>query len=264
MFSTNAHSSHRNEWDSLFSSQNVERLFSSASHWSLISERQSRSCKQEAIDKYSNKENQSFFFSLRPSIQACYSRNSNSYKLLKLWEGLSELDHLTLRPLIQNTTDKIDAALSQLLSHSHVKGSPGTTSSDQRRGGEDTRTPLALGESKPVVKVHFTTFLKDSAESSILSEPWGEPNSHHTGSFPSSPSSRSASRHFFEVYFHSSLSCGNFDVQWFRQVDPAWTLSLTGVQSLNMPKIDLLSVQLLKKWCDQLGRYLWPHCFSWL
>lgn len=226
-----------------------------------FSERWIRSCRQKAIDKQSNKENQSFF-SVRLPIQACYSWNSNSsHKLLKVWEGtiwIGLFGTYTPHPKYYKPDQCSSVPALESRSGQTQPLHPGTLFCDQWRGSADTGTALVLRENKPVVKVHFTMFFQDPAESSTLSQPWGESNSCRAVSFPSLTSS--------SVLFHSSLSHGSVDVQGVRQVDPARALSLASVKRLNMPKTYpcCLCTELFKKWCDQLHGYLWLHCSSWL
>lgn len=165
---------------------------------------------------------------MRLPIQACYSRNSNnSHKLLKVWEGaiwIGLFDTYTPHPKYY----KPDQCSPFPALESQVAHSPCTQGLCFVTSGEVVRTPgLLLPWEKASQWWKFSsTFFRDPAQPFPSHE--GSLIHTYAGSFPSFTSSRHV------VYFHRSLSCENFDVQWV--VDPSWTLSLNSVKSLNMPK----------------------------
>lgn len=157
-------------------------------------------------------------------------------ELTDFWKsgrGLSELEYLTPTPLIQNTTNQIRAAHSRLLSHGQFKCSPYTQGLCSITSGEVVWT---LGRLLPWRKANkcwkFISPCFSWIHLKVQSLPSheGSLNSQHAGSSPSFTSLRHV------MYFYSCLSSGNFDVQWDRQVVPAWTPSSTSVKSLNVPK----------------------------
>lgn len=79
-------------------------------------------------------------------------------------------------------------------------------------GRVGTGSALALGESKPVVQVHFSIFW-DSAKSLTLSQTREKCNSNL---IPDKMEMLGAFLHFLrhKMYFHSSLPHGKLDMQW--------------------------------------------------
>lgn len=210
-----------------------------------------RSCRQKAVDRKSNKEKQLF---LLYETTNSWSLNSS---LLKIWEKaiwIGLFDTYIPHPKYYKPE--------QCSSFWALESQSGQTELLYSYTGVPVQgwcfvangevACSCLGESKSGVKIHLITFLQDPAESSTLSQLWRESNSQCAGSFPSFTSSRPVE------HFHSSLSHRNFDVQWVRQVDPAWTLSL--ISAKNLPCC--LCTELLKRWCAQLNGYFWPHCSS--
>lgn len=118
---------------------------------------------------------------MRLPIQEFYSWNPHrSHKLLKVWRGLSELDY-TSHP---NAANQWCSLFPPLESQSNT--TPTSRACLVTTGGVGWALDCPfLGESKPVVKVHFIMFSWNSAKSLTLSQTRGKSNLHYAGSFPS-------------------------------------------------------------------------------